>query len=351
MPRDKILYSSENKKVGVLINGVEYLGFKDTCKKFKVSYNTVNRRLNLGWSLAEAFGLKIRTREDKCKGKIYVIKNSCNKKVYVGLTIRDLEIRWKSHKYNAYIKRSNNKFSKAIRAIGAKNFRIHLLFETSCRQELGKMEVYYINKYNSIIKGYNTVSGGGSISGKRGISMKYKGKKFHSIKQMADYFDLPYVMLTNRIKKGLPISAPYVNKKKRIEFQGLVYDSIKDLAKHLNMPAGDLSYRLINDLPLKATKKELIGKKIEYEGKLYDSHADLASYLNITPALLHYRLKNKVDLKRKPNHARSQKVVYNNKIEFDSMKECSDYLSIPISTLYYKIKTKAINIRKIGERA
>lgn len=99
-------------------------------------------------------------------GKIYIIKNTVNNKVYVGQTIKSLSDRLKRHIYDAYKMDdmldeyvNNSKFYRAIRKYGKDVFYIELL-ENCSVGELNDKEIYYIDKYNSYIGGYNSTLGG-----------------------------------------------------------------------------------------------------------------------------------------------------------------------------------------------
>lgn len=92
---------------------------------------------------------------------IYKIENQINNKIYIGQSV-NIEKRWKNH-----IVASSNKCDKgyeyplyrAIRKYGIENFNFEVIEECS-REELNDREVYWINYYDSINKGYNQTQGG-----------------------------------------------------------------------------------------------------------------------------------------------------------------------------------------------
>lgn len=90
-------------------------------------------------------------------GCIYIIKNTVNDKVYIGQTIHYAKLRLIQHKQAA--KRGNSKFYKAMRDIGVDNFYVETLEEVD-DNILDNKENYYIQKYNSIELGYNSVTNG-----------------------------------------------------------------------------------------------------------------------------------------------------------------------------------------------
>ena len=90
-------------------------------------------------------------------GKIYLITNTINKKVYVGQTKLSIEERFKEHKQPS----KKTAICNAIQKYGAENFTIELLEECEIDM-LDKKETHYIKKYNSYKEGYNNTIGGGS---------------------------------------------------------------------------------------------------------------------------------------------------------------------------------------------
>lgn len=90
-------------------------------------------------------------------GRIYIIKNRVNNLVYIGQTIHTLEQRFYMHKL--CVKPGvKTKLYKAMYEIGVENFYIELLVELETTpQELTLLETDYINKYDSIVHGYNSV--------------------------------------------------------------------------------------------------------------------------------------------------------------------------------------------------
>ncbi len=85
---------------------------------------------------------------------IYKITNLINGKIYIGLTTRTVEARWKEH-----CRHSSQEIDKAIQIFGKENFVIETLEE--CTDEnLDDREKYWINFYNCYTNGYNNTLGG-----------------------------------------------------------------------------------------------------------------------------------------------------------------------------------------------
>lgn len=85
---------------------------------------------------------------------IYKITNDINDKVYIGMTTRSIEIRWKEH-----IRHSSQLIDAAIQQFGKEHFKIEVIEECS-EEEIDDKEIYWIKFYNSYEKGYNVTLGG-----------------------------------------------------------------------------------------------------------------------------------------------------------------------------------------------
>lgn len=96
-------------------------------------------------------------------GLIYIIKNHCNNKVYVGQTTTSMKQRWNHH-----ITSAKNNFEpsmvlyKAMRKYGVANFYVELLEDNIVGTgSLNEREKYWINYYGSLVpNGYNVREGG-----------------------------------------------------------------------------------------------------------------------------------------------------------------------------------------------
>lgn len=93
-------------------------------------------------------------------GRIYLIINKINLKKYVGQTRMPVSRRWQAHKQVA---RTGKRYalSCAIRKYGEDGFIVVEIDEASTLEELNRLEVFYINLFNTIRPGgYNLDSGG-----------------------------------------------------------------------------------------------------------------------------------------------------------------------------------------------
>ena len=93
-------------------------------------------------------------------GKIYLITNDVNSKVYVGQTIQTLNKRFNGHCCYSKSDRSINMYIKrAIHKYARDKFHIQLIEECPVNI-LDEREKYWINFYNSYNTGYNLTLGG-----------------------------------------------------------------------------------------------------------------------------------------------------------------------------------------------
>jgi len=88
---------------------------------------------------------------------IYKITNTVNGKLYIGQTVKNIEVRFKEH-VNAS-KNTNYKLYKAMRKYGTDNFIIKVLQECP-KEQLNELEIYWIDKLDTIKNGYNLTKGG-----------------------------------------------------------------------------------------------------------------------------------------------------------------------------------------------
>ena len=112
--------------------------------------------------------------DEKTKWIVYLHENPFNNKKYVGITSQDPERRWGGG--SGY--HNNLPFYKDIRKYGWKNFK-HTILETGISTaDIGKIEQYYIDLYDTLNpeKGYNRANGGLN-PGRLGLSHSKETKK------------------------------------------------------------------------------------------------------------------------------------------------------------------------------
>ena len=109
---------------------------------------------------------------------LYIHRNKINNKVYVGITSQSPSQRWGANGIG--YSRHQDKFYNAIKKYGWDNFE-HIILQTHLSKETAELlEQEYIQKYNSIINGYNSREGGNtsspSLESKKKMSLAHLGK-------------------------------------------------------------------------------------------------------------------------------------------------------------------------------
>lgn len=89
---------------------------------------------------------------------VYKAINIINGHIYIGQTRQTLKRRIICHKNLS--KTSNFKFYKAIRKYGLNNFKWEIIEYCNNQQELNQSEIYWIYRFNSYKRGYNSTIGG-----------------------------------------------------------------------------------------------------------------------------------------------------------------------------------------------
>lgn len=198
---------SKNVDKCFTVQGKMFSCFKKACLYHNLLRSTVKARLDKGWSIDEAFEIVDRDLHNKCKGKVYIIKNKVNSKVYIGITTSSLSKRLYQHIRDAK-NDSNTKFHKAMRKHGFDKFSISLLREVKYRKNLNKLEIKYINKHSSITRGYNTGTGGGSVGDKIGSTIMHEGILYRSKNALANHLGMTVQAINYRLKQDIPLNQP-----------------------------------------------------------------------------------------------------------------------------------------------
>jgi hypothetical protein len=107
-------------------------------------------------------------------GFIYILRNRCSQKVYIGQTTTSLERRWYEHQRDARKLARRRALGKKTPGIeqshlynamvryGIDNFWMESL-EEAPDEKLDALETEYISRYDSIARGYNMTTGGGAF--------------------------------------------------------------------------------------------------------------------------------------------------------------------------------------------
>lgn len=98
---------------------------------------------------------------------IYKATNKINGKVYIGKTVRPVDVRWAQHLSFARMKGGCPYLGAAIRKYGALAFQVEQLAQAGNEEELENLEREFIQKFKSHNRetGYNLTLGGEGLSG------------------------------------------------------------------------------------------------------------------------------------------------------------------------------------------
>lgn len=117
-------------------------------------------------------------------GYIYKIENLVNKKIYIGQTTQNPRKRHIHHfnylKTNGHV---NPHLQRAFNKYGESNFKFSVITWAKNQNELNKLEMYYMEKYDVLNpeKGYNLREGGsqGRLSEETKLKMSISTRKFY----------------------------------------------------------------------------------------------------------------------------------------------------------------------------
>lgn len=119
-------------------------------------------------------------------GYVYKITNIINNKVYIGITSRDVELRFIEHKSRARCEGYGHYLHMAINKYGEENFIVETLHTTVDIEEALEIEYELIKYYNSTNKqyGYNLTDGGQYTKVTQEVKDKISNSKLgHSVSQ------------------------------------------------------------------------------------------------------------------------------------------------------------------------
>lgn len=158
---------------------------------------------------------------------IYKITNTMNNKIYIGMTTRDVETRFKEHIESAlYDKTKNTHLYKSIKFYGKNKFIIETIYETQSFEDLCNKEQYYIKYFNSLNpSGYNYLMGGKSnykLSEEHILNISKPVKATNTVTKQEYFFislSLPNTLGYNR-------GSISVNIKNKTSYKGYTWEHI-----------------------------------------------------------------------------------------------------------------------------
>lgn len=137
-------------------------------------------------------------------GKIYIIKNNVNNKVYIGATVQSLRVRFLQHCKKTAAIQQKCVFHTEIQKIGKTHFWIELLEDNVPKEKLFEREIFFIKKFNSFYNGYNQTKGGneGFLNTQVAVNLIVNEyKKGKTINQLSSFFEVSDITIFRLLQK------------------------------------------------------------------------------------------------------------------------------------------------------
>lgn len=241
------------------------------------------------------------------KTGIYCIRNTINGHIYIGQSY-NIRRRFTNYHKTEYLNKNSScydaKLYTAFRKYGLDVFEI-LVLEFCDRNELNEREMHYINLYNSFRNGYNSTSGGDSMSEKmhsneierkREITRERNGSLKGDKHPRAKLSNEEVVKIRQRyidgesceqIHKDYEKIYPNIGTLKRVIF-GATYKSVGNIPQK-----SQIRYTNKNRIIGKVSKEIVIKIKEEYNPKI-NSYSELAQKYNLSISVVHQIVKRKI---------------------------------------------------------
>lgn len=204
-------------------------------------------------------------------GFIYIIRNTVNRKVYIGQTRTSVEQRWKEHLRHAQY--GDQVINKAMRKYGTDKFYIETL-EICSTELLDYREIYYIDLYDSTnkSKGYNVSIGGNTPRFKRKVLSisdlvdLYMNKGF-TLEEIATKYEVSrYIISSELTNAGITIRTRYESNTRFNKIPRNVLEKCLQEGKTLRKAAK------IANIPYPTFRKACIYNHIEYNSSKSARH-------------------------------------------------------------------------------
>lgn len=321
----------------ISVCGIEYPSGTAAAKAYNQKWSNVVRRMSRGWTISQALlideppprfrNFEGHARSIKWKSvrldsqgnvepkpstggfKLYEIRNSKNKKTYIGTTVGSLEARLKQH-FSAARRGRRAPLQNAIRHYGEKCFSIHLLRnDARSYVELQTQEVAAIAENDTIRTGYNAAFGG-SIGTAKPITIR--GIRFPSLAQAAEHYGVSqaaFLLRMNRLgwsaeeAAELEVRRRY-GKRSSISVQGKLFRSLRSAAEYHGV-----NYKLVHqrvgsgwsvDQALGLSKappnSKTAGIALTFNGRKYQSLRSLCREYGINASVVARRVRDGVSM-------------------------------------------------------
>ena len=219
---------------------------------------------------------------------VYKITNKVNNKIYIGLTNKSLQKRWKAHCNSAFSKNDPYVFHKAIRKYGEDSFKKEILESDLTEDDAKEKEIFYIKKFNSYYlngHGYNMTYGGETnshLKGEKNPGARLTNNEALQIIELLKDPTMTYSQILKKINKepdeNLLRIVSSINKGENYNFPNIKYPIREDSRKmeyYSKLRSGDKN-------PMSKVSKEIALKIIEDLQNSKDSQTKLAQKYNLS---------------------------------------------------------------------
>lgn len=373
----------------VEFEGTVYASVAALAEKFKLTGTLVSKRLKSGWTLAQALETvpapprfrnheghareqkwkEVRTTEGKIEPvpdvggyKLYLVTNTVNRKVYIGITVGDLNSRLNQH-FAAARRGRKSAFMNAINKYGKAAFSIELLSDNAgTYDELQDQEVREIVRRDSIRNGYNTAQGGSIGTGKQ---LTVAGQTFPSYLAAAAHFGVDPQVMAMRLGRlkwtpeesvGL-VAKEWVGKEIPVCVARVTYPSINQAAA-----AHNIDYKLVHErlkrrgwtieqafgISNAPDSSRFAGISVSAFGLIFKSYGECARHYGIKAPSLLKRLTEKQEsievairhLQSKPKAGSQPKPISAFGISYTSMTELAEQLGLNVNSVRNRMGSK-----------
>lgn len=180
---------------------------------------------------------------------IYLVTNKINGQMYVGQTVLSLKKRKQKHITVAKVHRDNSYFHNTLMKYGPKSFDWETIAEGECSIEmLNRLEIHFIQLYNTFNSGYNLTFGGAGSCGyevsdetKQKISKARKGQKLseETRRKLSIALSGENHPLYGKYGKDNPSA-------KAVIINNKYFDTLNEAAKFIGVTASAIRYRILH---------------------------------------------------------------------------------------------------------
>jgi len=217
-------------------------------------------------------------------GIIYLLFNKIEHKSYVGLTTGTLETRSASHKGS---RDTNTKLGIAIRDRGWDSFHKTTIDIGFNKQDLNRLEKFYIDYYDTIINGYNMMTGGGA----GGTHSDDTKKKLSD--SLCEHFADPKNRDRQRVAAIRQFSDPEQRRRNRVA-QTIAHNSPQSLALSRKLAKKQFSNYENRDKQRIASSKQMKPIVCNETNELFESANSAARAMNLDAGNISLQVRGKV---------------------------------------------------------